>query len=251
MALVAFNQMTQMFAYSVLIPSLMAELHLTYALAGTLTSAYTLAMCATMAPVGIIGDRLGVRALVLAGTVALLLGAFLFASASNYPVALASRLLVGAGAGVALALPPPVLAYWFNKSEYKSVTGLQISVGKTGSVVATWVLPPLVVALGWRLGYSAMSLVGVATLLLVFAVQANRPSEVGLPDSLGMAVSDDQRERSAPEPPLPFRQMVRQRDLLLLAISQALIYIAYFGMTNWLPTYYQVSQRRRPSLVSQ
>lgn len=239
LTMVYFNQLVQMFAYSVLIPALLSELQLSYTLAGALTSAYMLSLSSVMIPVGALGDKIGGRVLMLGGLAAMVAGTAVFALASSYPMALASRVLVGAGAGVALVLPPAMLAYWLEKGQYRVLIGLHLSVGKIGSVVAMWVLPPLVVALGWRLGYATISLLGPLALLFCFVFLANRPTEVGLTGMHTLAVSSPQPARRA-APGLPWRTLARSRNLLLLALSEFLIFANYFGMTNWLPTYFKV-----------
>lgn len=238
LALVAFTGLIQMFAYSVLIPSLLEELQLSYALAGTLASAYMLSLAASMVPVGALGDRFGGRYLLIAGQVSMILGAALFALADNYLLALASRVFVGAGAASSLVLSPVMLAFWFNKQQYRTVVGLQVSAGKVGSVVAMWLLPPLVVWLGWRLGYAVISLFGPLALLVTILVLANKPADVGLVDSHSFAVptSGAKQEAAKPEHGAVWR-LIRGRNVVLLSVAQFFVFANYFGMVGWLPTY--------------
>ena len=227
-----------MFATASLHPSLLAELSLSYALAGTFTSAYMLSLCAAMVPTGALGDRLGGRSLLIAGLVSMSVGSALFAVAQSYPVALISRFFVGAGAAAILVLPAPVLAFWFKKEQFRTVFGLHVSVGKTGSIVAMWVLPPLVVSLGWRLGYGVTSLVTPLALLAAFLFLVDEPRQVGLAEQ-GMAVSRQAgkvRERPKGE---PLAKVVRNPDILLLAGGEFLLFANYFGVVNWLPTFFK------------
>ena len=237
-SLVAFYQNCQLFAYSVLVPSLLAELRLSYALAGTLSSAYGLASILVMAPAGLLSDRLGWRRLVVCGLATMSLGTYLFASADSYAQAFFSRMLLGLGAGIAMILPTPLLAFWFSKAQYRSVLGLHISVGKMGSIVATWLLPALIGALGWRLGFGVVALLGPLALAGALLL-ADEPVEVGLPGGGTLAVPRASRSAARPEPAPPFARVVRNRDLLLLSASQCLFFVAYFGTINWLPTYLQ------------
>ncbi|MHB9092457.1 MAG: MFS transporter [Chloroflexota bacterium] len=204
--LVAFNQSIQMFASASLIPSLLADLNLNYALAGTITSAYMLALSIVLLPIGSSGDRIGGRVLTLAGLLAIFLGSALFAVAASYPIAMAGRVLIGAGAAAALVLPPPMLAFWFAKSEYRTVVGFHTSLGKMGSVIATWVLPPLIVTFGWRLGYGIVSLVCPLALLVASLFLANEPKEVGLGGAQGMAVSRRRQGSPSGRSPQPQRR---------------------------------------------
>lgn len=240
LTLVAFNQNLAMFAYSVLVPSLLEELNLSYALAGTLSSAYMLAMSAMMIPFGSIGDRIGGRRLLIISLTAMSVGALLFATAQSFEMALISRLLVGAGAAAGIVLPAPMLAFWFFKEQFRSVNGLHVGVGKTGSIVATWVLPPLIVAFGWRLGYGLVSLITPIALLACILFLANGPAEVGLAHRQGMAISRPKGEKPQPTAPsMGLMQVIRNRNVVLMALTQTFVFGAYYGIVNWLPTYFK------------
>ena len=229
-----------MFSSASLIPSLLADLNLNYALAGTITSAYMLALSVALLPIGSIGDRIGGRALTLAGLCSIFLGSALFAVATTYPVAMAGRVLIGAGAAAALVLPPPMLAFWFAKSEYRTVVGFHTSIGKMGSVVATWVLPPLIMAFGWRLGYGTVSLVCPLALLVAFLFLLNEPKDVGLGRGVGMAVSPAVRPKGRQsERRASLLAVVRNRNVVLMGVCEMLLFANYFGLINWMPTYFK------------
>ncbi len=240
LSLVAFNQLIQMFAYSVLIPSLLSELGLSYGLAGTLTSAYMLALSLAMVPTGSLGDRYGGRPIVLAGVVLMTLGTGLFLIARDFEWLVVSRVLVGAGAAVGLLLPPPILAYWFLKDQFRVVVGLHVSFGKIGSVVAMWVLPPLIGWLGWRAGYGVVSLVGPLSFLVAALFLFDRPRQLNL-NLKTLAVQERASVGTAPPPALRLMDLARNREVVLMAVSQFLVFSNYFGMTNWLPTYFKTN----------
>lgn len=240
-SLLAFNQNLQTFAYPVLVPSLLAELGLSYSLAGGLMSAYLLAMASLMIPVGMLFDRIGGRALTIGGLAVMSVGTLLFAVASSYPVALLSRALVGMGMAVAIVIPAPMLAFWFSKSQFASVLGLHVSLGKTGSIVATWLLPVLIGLLGWRLGYGVVSLFGPLALLVAMVLLADEPDDVHLKASQQFAVPRAaQQPRRRETQRVPLRQVVGNRDVLLLAVAQVFFLATYYGAINWLPTYFKV-----------
>jgi ACS family hexuronate transporter-like MFS transporter len=134
-----------------------------------------------------------------------------------------------------------MLAYWFEKAQYRILVGFHISAGKIGSVVAMWLLPPLVVLLGWRLGYGVISLFGPLALLICYLTLANRPADIGLTGMRTLAVTTTERSPRRPPPGLPLPVLLRNRNLLLVAASEFLIFSNYFGMTNWLPTYFKVT----------
>lgn len=240
-SLLAFNQSAQTFAYPVLVPSLLAELGLSYSLAGGLMSAYVLAMASVMLPVGLVADRIGGRALTIAGLAVLSLGALLFATANSYPLAVFSRALVGVGAGVAIVLPAPMLARWFSPRRYPSVLGAHVSLGKTGSIVATWVLAPLIGWLGWRGGYAAVSLFGPLGLLAALLFLADEPGDVRIAADQRPTPPRSPLKRGGPqEKAVSLRRIIGSKDVLMLAAAQFCFFSTYYGAINWLPTYFKV-----------
>lgn len=241
LSLAAFSQNLQLFAYSVLIPSVLSELRLSYALAGTLSSAYMLSVALSMTPSGILSDRIGVRKMMIVALALLSAGALLFATATTFELAFLSRVLMGAGAAAVMILPAPILAFWFPKAEYRSMFGLHVSVGKVGSVLATWALPPLVLALGWRLGYGILSLLGPLSLLAALVFVVGRPEDVGLPRGRSWASGRGTggRIESRSDARLSWWRLLRLPGLLALGVSQFFYFGAYFGMVNWLPTYFR------------
>lgn len=239
--LFAFNQTLQTFAYPVLVPALLQEINLSYVMAGGLMSAYMLPMTAVMMPAGMLADRIGSRGVVLGGLALISVGTLLFAMANSYPLAVVSRVVMGVGAGIGIIMPSPVLAHWFSKAEFRSVLGLHVGVGKAGSILATWILPPLALALGWRLGYGVVSLIGPLTLLLTALFLVSRPSDIGLPDDKQFAVPGQARPRpDRTEERVSVRQLATSGNFLLLTLAQFFIFGAYYGGINWLPTYFKV-----------
>ncbi len=238
-SLQAFFQNVQTFAYPVLIPPLLHELNLSYSLAGGLMSVYLFSMAAVMLPVGILADRLGFRPLVIAGVALMVGGAALFGTAGNYGMAVASRLLTGIGSAIAILVPSPVLANWFSKAQFGTVLGVHVAAGKTGSILATWVLAPLIAAFGWRLGYGIVSIIGPIALLICVLFFLDRPEPIGLSGKHTYAVPPERRSDKAERPPsLPLSALLRNRNVLLMASAQFFLFWTYFGAINWMPTWF-------------
>jgi MFS transporter, ACS family, hexuronate transporter len=96
-----------------------------------------------------------------------------------------------------------------------------------------------VVWLGWRFGYVTISLFGPLALIAVYFLLASKPADIGLGAERAFAVS---RPGGAPARPResqpPFWRLIRNRNLILVAASQFFVFGNYFGMVNWLPTYF-------------
>jgi sugar phosphate permease len=236
LCVVNFNQNVQMYAASMLVPYLLAELELSYSLAGTLLSAYSLALAVVITPIGMLGDRLGARRVLMAGQVLMLAGTLLFALANSFAIAFLSRIVTGVGATAAITTSGPLAAFWFSVREFRVVHGTGTAVGKAGSVAVMWFLPTFIVLLGWRLGYGVVSITGPLALLAAMLFIASRPADVGLPpvqmfDAAAAAKGGHDAER------LSLWHVIRRPGVLALAGASLFYFAAYFSSINWLPTY--------------
>ncbi|MHB1007337.1 MAG: MFS transporter [Chloroflexota bacterium] len=235
LGVINFNQNAQMYMLGIIVPYLLAELQLSYALAGTLVSAYLLSIALVITPVGILGDRLGGRRVLIVGTATMIAGSFLFAVADSFSVAFVSRIITGLGATAAITMSGPLAAYWFSVRQFRVVHGLGTGVGKVGSVAAMWVVPPLVVVIGWRLGFGVVSLAGPLALAAAVLVLASKPADVGLPPVDVLA--GPARQQRDGERRLGLWQLLRRPSVAPLAVASFFYFAAYFGSINWLPSY--------------
>ena len=135
---------------AVLAPELTAELGLTHAQLGSLSSAYFLAFAAMQIPLGVWLDRFGPRRVdaVLMGVAAL--GCAAFAVAQSLGALWAGRMLIGAGVSGALMASLTAYRQWFPPERQTRLTAWMLMAGTAGVLATTvpvhWALP----LLGWR-----------------------------------------------------------------------------------------------------
>lgn len=135
---------------AVLAPDLTAELGLTHAQLGSLSSAYFLAFAAMQLPLGIWLDRFGPRRVnaVLMGVAAC--GCMAFALAGSLSALWIGRALVGAGVSAALMASLTAYRQWFPAERQTRLAAWMLMAGTAGVLTTTvpvhWALP----VLGWR-----------------------------------------------------------------------------------------------------
>jgi nitrate/nitrite transporter NarK len=135
---------------AVLAPELIAELGLSHAQLGSLSSAYFLAFAAMQLPLGVWLDRFGPRRVnaVLMGVAAL--GCAAFALAQSFGALWFGRALVGAGVSAALMASLTAYRQWFAPERQTRLAAWMLMSGTAGVLVTTvpvhWALP----VLGWR-----------------------------------------------------------------------------------------------------
>ncbi|HYF58872.1 MAG TPA: MFS transporter [Burkholderiaceae bacterium] len=135
---------------AVLAPDLVADLGLTNAQLGSLSSAYFLAFAAMQLPLGVWLDRYGPRRVdaVLMGVAAL--GCAGFALAGSLGELFVARAAVGAGVSAGLMAALTAYRQWFAPGQQTRLAAWMLMAGTTGVLVTTvpvhWALP----LLGWR-----------------------------------------------------------------------------------------------------
>jgi len=146
---------------------------------GLFGSMYFYAYAIGQLPAGILADKWGIRNTMSVFVLIAGLGAFLFAAAGSFNMALVARFLVGLGVGFVYVPAMRFLADWFKKDEFATYSGLLLAVGNAGSLASTAPLVALIAAIGWR---SSMTSVGVASLVVavfLYMFVRNRPTDVG------------------------------------------------------------------------
>lgn len=118
---------------------------------------------------GVIGDRVGIKKIILFGIVASLAGQLLFAWAPDYSLLMLGRAISGLGVGLLFVGPYTMAINWFERERKSGIAlGVMFTSDGIGSAFALYAFAIVLVAFGWRTG----SAIGGALLLLVFIVSA-------------------------------------------------------------------------------
>jgi MFS family permease len=171
----------------VIAPNLAAELGLSPAELGTLSSAFFLAFAAVQIPFGMALDRFGPRLCLVVCAAITVVGAILFASATSPGGLILARALLGLGASLSLVAPLAVYARRFPPERFGTLAGMQVGVGTIGTLIATAPLAFSTVAIGWR---GSFLLVAAITLLIGIVLAAVLRDD-------GAAAQQDRRESFA------------------------------------------------------
>lgn len=176
------------FAYSLLLPTMRANLHWSFTQAGAMNTANTVGYLVGAITAGIVIARVGSRRPYVIGLAVTAAALFVSAATDNFAVLLALRLVAGvagalvfiAGAGLAArgveGLPPGRAAV---------LLGIYPAGGGLGVVISALVVPPLTGLPGggwWRLGWVVLATVSVAAMLVTVPAAARSPEPATEPD---------------------------------------------------------------------
>lgn len=126
-------------------------------------------------PVGVLLDRFGSRAMLVCGLVLMTAGQVTFAFATTFPVAVASRAVLGAGDAMIFVSVIRLVSVWFLVRQSPLITQLTGQVGQLGAIAAAAPLTLALQALGWTRSFALASSVGVVSMVAVLSVVKDSP----------------------------------------------------------------------------
>ncbi|MEM7405477.1 MAG: MFS transporter [Pseudomonadota bacterium] len=162
---------------AVIAPDLVADLHLTSASLGLLTSTYFLAFAAFQLPLGILLDRYGPRRVEAVLFLFAASGCALFAFSQSLYGLVAARALIGIGVSGALMGAFKAYVQWFPPARLPLVNGLTMTCGGFGALAATQPVESLLSLTDWRGVLLLMALFALCVSIIVFVVVPRHASE--------------------------------------------------------------------------
>jgi sugar phosphate permease len=193
-------------APAVALPNLHETFGLTAAGLSLLTALYLWPFAFMQPLAGLLTDRLGPRRSVTIFLMIAGLGQLLLALAPTFTVALMGRVGTGVGTSILYVAAARIMAQWFRRREFGTLTGAWTSVANLGGIAAAAPLAALLPVIGWRASFGAIGFAVLLTALLVFLVVRDSPADLGWPALIDPDAPTSSRTANRP---LSFRQGLR------------------------------------------
>lgn len=161
-----------------------------------LGSAYLYAYTLMQLPSGILTDKFGPRKAASVFIILLALGSVLCAVSApmnNFSMMIAGKFVIGIGAAVIYIPIMKVLAVWYKKDEFASMSGILLLVGNVGGIAAATPMVFLMNELGIANTYYVLAAITAVIGILTYILVRNHPKEMGLP-SIEEIVSEETGE---------------------------------------------------------
>lgn len=161
-----------------------------------LASAYLYAYTLMQIPSGILTDRMGPRKAATTFVFLIALGSILSAysaTSNDFNLMLIGKFVIGIGAAVVYIPIMKILAVWYRKDEFATMSGILLLVGNVGGIAAATPMVLMMDSLGIQNTYVVLAVMTALIALLCWFVVRNHPSEKGLP-SMESIVSEETGE---------------------------------------------------------
>jgi len=166
---------------SVIGRAMVSDLGLPISMLALLSSVYFYTYLAMQLPSGILTDRFGPRRssglfLLLASA-----GAFITSSGESFAMLAIGKAMIAAGMALVYIPLMKILAVWFRRREFASLTGVVIAVGNVGVISAAAPLAMLMDAMDWRTIFLILAMVTLLLAFLCLLIVRDHPKDLGLP----------------------------------------------------------------------
>jgi MFS family permease len=128
-------------------------------------------------PVGVLLDRFGSRPVMAIGMVLMAVGQLVMAFSPNVGVAIAARMLLGAGDAAVFPGVLRLVSTWFPAQRAPVMVQLTGIFGQLGQIIAIIPLAALLHATTWSIAFGSLAGLGILFAVLVFGVIRNHPPD--------------------------------------------------------------------------
>jgi MFS family permease len=126
-------------------------------------------------PAGLLLDRFGSRAMIVAGALIMASGQMTLALTEELPLAIAARALVGVGDAFTFISVLRLVPRWFTPKRVPLITQLTGITGQLGQVLSAVPFLALLDARGWTTAFISAAALGVLSAVLTLALVRNAP----------------------------------------------------------------------------
>jgi ACS family D-galactonate transporter-like MFS transporter len=211
---------------------------------GYLLSAYSWSYALLQLPSGLMLDRFGVRLVGRVSTILWSVASFGAAISTGISGFFAARLLLGIGEAPTFPANAKATGYWFPKQERSLATAIFDAAAKFASAIGVPLIGILLLHFGWRWSFAATGFISLIYFALFYAFYRNPSEDKSLTVaertfiSRGGAQPEDRLEASKGA---PLGYLLRQPEVLGLALGFASYNYSFYLLLTWLPSYLSIT----------
>lgn len=213
------------------------ELHLNEAQFGWLQAVFTLAYGMFQIPMGILGDKKGVRGVLFGIVIWWSLFTFLTGISSTFAALLAVRFLFAVGEAGAFPNISIAISKWFPTQERARAQGYIWMFSRVGAALAPLIIVPVLQSYGWHMVFYLFSTIGIIWGIIWFFWFRENPSEMpGITNEEIIEIEANRKIKKSVTP-LSFKELIANRNLWALVMMYFLYNFSAYFFISWLPKY--------------
>lgn len=229
----------QRVAISAAAPYITKDFNLTNTEMGWVFSAFAASYAIMEIPMGLMGDKLGVRRILTQVVLLWSLFTALTGAAWNLGSLLVIRFMFGTGEAGCFPNLTRMLSAWLPVGERVKAQALMWAFGRWGGALAPPIALLAITQLGWRWGFVALSLLGLVWVAVFLPWFRNDPAEHKGVNAAELKLLESSRELVLHDHGMPWYRLLLQKDIAFLGLQYfGFSYTWYFYVT-WLPTWLQ------------
>ena len=200
--------------------------------AGWFASIAPITIAAVSLPLSIFLSRYSLKKTFAVG--AFLQGAGLLTPvADSYALIMVTRILFAIGTAVTVPVASAILAEWFSSRKLPLINGVMMSFINLGNAIAFVATVPIATVLSWQAPITIYGAFGVTctTAWVIFGRDRKRRHTLSAETAGSPEIIDNR-------PDLSFRQVLKQRSTIMLALAVMGSWALGNAIGSWLPNYY-------------
>jgi len=216
-----------------------AELGLSNEQFGWVLGAFSLAYALFEIPSGVLGDRIGPRAVFIRIVLFWSLFTALTGMVHTLPLLLLVRFLFGVGESGTYPNILIVMSRWFPVQEMgRSLTWVGIG-SQIGAAIAPVIIVPLAIAYGWRVPFYVNAVIGIVWVMICYSWFRNFPAEMKNISNQERDFIENNCRHQKHQSFIPWKIILQQKTVWALMLMYFCCQWSNYFFTAWMPVYLQ------------
>ncbi len=221
-------------AYSVLLPEMIRDLHLTKAEAGMIKSAFGISYLIFSPLMGLLTDLIGARKVISFFCLFLGGGSFLMGYAESFIASSIFFFIVGLGASATWVPITTLIQRWFGEKKRGLALGILSPSYGIGFGMMGLILPVIVSRYSWRMGWQLLGILGLGLIVLNGFLMRDDPKIIGI-YPWGEDVTPE--ETSTFLTRMSYFEVFKTHKFWIIGISYFLISFGVYTIVDFIVTY--------------
>ena len=204
---------------------------------GWMQAAFSIAYGMFQIPMGVLGDKKGVRGVLLGIVIWWSLFTFLTGLSNTFAILLVIRFLFAVGEAGAFPNISIAISKWFPVQERARAQSFIWMFSRIGAALSPLIIVPILKAYGWHTVFYVFGALGLVWGTVWYFWFRENPSEMPGITTKEIIEIESNRKIKTSHTPLSFKKLVKDKNLWALVMMYFLYMFGAYFFLSWLPKY--------------